>query len=316
MAMTLSARIAAIRDEAIGIKSFELVVPGLAELPDWTPGAHIDTYLGPDTVRQYSLCGERRARDRYLIAVKREPASRGGSIAWHARRPGEAITIGMPRNNFALAERASLHVLVAGGIGITPLLSMARHLHATGAAYELHYFARSAQHAAFHAVLAELPPVHFHLGVEPAAMRPYVERVLPARAGDAHLYLCGPRPFMDLVQAHAACAWPSGSVHVEHFTAPAQPPDGAERAFRIRIASTGQELAVPADRTVVDVLAAHGIAIETSCRQGVCGTCITGVLEGVPDHRDEVLGDAARREGKLFTPTVSLSLSHIQVLAV
>ena len=314
---TLTVRIKHIEQQALDVKSFLLVSTDDQPLPAFSAGSHIDVHIGNGITRQYSLCNGPDERDAYLIAVKREPASRGGSARMHEMQEGDVLTIGAPRNNFALDASASHHVLLAGGIGITPLLSMARQLQADHASFELHYFARSEQHAAFRNLLsaAELSShVRFHHGLQPDAMQRHLQDFLASRPGGAHLYLCGPRPFMDMVTTCAAAAWPAGTVHLEYFAAAPEDSAGPQDAFRIHLARSGESYEVPQGKSIISILAAHGHALETSCEQGVCGTCLTTVLEGVPDHRDVFLSDAEKAACNKILPCVSRAKSPLLVL--
>ena len=314
----LTVRIARVRDEALEIQSFELVRADGGALPPFTPGSHIDVHIGRGLVRQYSLCNRPDQTGSYLIAVKKEPESRGGSRAMHERmKEGSELAISNPRSNFALVAGAGRHLLVAGGIGITPLLSMARHLLAAGASFELQYFSRSIQHAAFHDLLSAPEfrgKVAFHYALEPEAVRAYLRKLLWRRTDGSHLYLCGPRPFMDLVETTAAATWPPDAVHLEYFTADPASLAGPRDTFKVRLARAGGEYAVPADQSIVQALAANGVIVETSCEQGVCGTCLTGVLQGTPDHRDVFLTDAEKKAGDKIMPCVSRAMSDTLVL--
>jgi vanillate O-demethylase ferredoxin subunit len=292
--VTLLVRVERIRSETAEVRSFELVAPDGRPLPPYTAGSHIDVHPAPGLTRQYSLCDAPGAGARYLIAVKREPDSRGGSRAMHELKEGQALEIGAPRNNFALAAAASHHLLIAGGIGVTPLLSMAQHLDGLGASFDLHYFTRSAEHAAFRDVLSELRG-KFHYALDVERVRARLRELLSQRRDGAHLYLCGPRPFMDLVEAAAAPAWPREAVHLEHFSADPRALGGTRDAFDIVLASSGARYTVAADKSIVQVLSEHGVEVPVSCEQGVCGTCLTRVLEGEPDHRDVFLTDEERR---------------------
>jgi ferredoxin-NADP reductase len=213
---TMLVHVNKIVDEAIDIKSFELVSADGQLLPSFTPGSHIDVHIANDIIRQYSLCNGPDNTHSYLIAVKKEAASRGGSLAMHEKiKVGDTLFIGMPRNNFSLIPQAKRHVLLGGGIGITPLLSMARHLLAAGADFELHYFSRSVKHTAFHEVFSGLEfkgKVVFHHALEADAVRACLRELLGSWPEGAHLYLCGPRFFMDQVEAAATAAWPAQAV--------------------------------------------------------------------------------------------------------
>ncbi|HEX9396464.1 MAG TPA: PDR/VanB family oxidoreductase [Burkholderiales bacterium] len=313
-------RVAQIQREATDILSFELAPSDGRPLPPYAPGAHIDVHLAPDLIRQYSLCDAPDSSDKYRIAVKREEKSRGGSRAMHETvQIGAKLEIGEPRNNFPLAASASRHLLVAGGIGVTPLLSMAQHLWRRQTPFELQYFTRSREHAAFHTLLssAELrDKVRFHYGYEAEQVRDCLHNLLRRQPDGTHLYVCGPRPFMDLVESTATPALPRGSVHLEYFSADPASLSGPREAFEIAVASTGSCYRVPADKSIVQVLAENGIDIPVSCEQGVCGTCLTGVVDGVPDHRDVFLTDEERRAGKRMllcvsrarTPRITLAL--------
>ena len=311
----LKAKVVAIRDEAIDIKSFEFASASGEPLPPFMPGSHIDVHVAPGLVRQYSLCNGPCDTDQYRIAVKREADSRGGSSHLHeALRVGDAIEIGEPRNNFGLKPRRGPVMLVGGGIGVTPLLSMALHLLDEGAEFSLHCFTRSIAHTAFHALLSErrfLGKVDFHYATEPDAVRAYLRRLLWHRPENAELYLCGPRPFMDLVESTAAATWPPESVHLEYFQADSAALSGPRETFTIRLARSGGEHVVGPDQTIAGVLRDAGVAIETSCEQGVCGTCLTGVLSGVPDHRDVFLTDEERAAGDKIMCCVSRARSEV-----
>lgn len=307
-----------VREEALEVRSFELAEADGAELPAFTPGSHIDVAVEPGLVRQYSLCNGALDTGRYFIAVKKEPASRGGSRAMHERvKQGKVLKISAPRNHFALAPGASHHLLLAGGIGITPLFSMARHLQSLGASFELLYFSRSIQHTAFHEALSApqfADKVAFHYALEPEAVRAYLRKLLRHRRDGAHLYLCGPRPFMDLVEQTAAPTWPPEAVHLEYFSADPASLAGPRETFRVRLARSGGEYEIAAGSTIVEALAARGFQIVTSCEQGVCGTCLTGLLEGVPEHRDVFLTDEEREAGDKIMPCVSRAKSDLLVL--
>ena len=315
---TLTVQVRNIQDEAIDIKSFELVSADGAPLPAFVAGSHIDVFIGEGLIRQYSLCNGPGPTASYLIAVKNEAASRGGSRAMHERiKIGDVLQISAPRNNFALTSAAKRHVLVGGGIGITPLLSMARHLLAEGADFEINYFSRSIKHTAFHALLSSPEfsgKVAFHYAIEPGAIKAYLRNLLWERPADAHLYLCGPGPFMDQVQDTAAATWPPQAIHLEYFAADPAALAGPQDAFEVTLARSGGTYTIPEGRSIVEVLAKHGIQIDVSCEQGVCGTCLTGVLEGTPDHKDVYLDDAEKKACDKMTPCVSRSLSPKLVL--
>ncbi|RQO36413.1 oxidoreductase [Herminiimonas sp. KBW02] len=314
----LSVRVNKITQEACDIKSFELLSASGEALPAFAPGAHIDVRLGEGVIRQYSLCNGPDETDRYLIAVKKETASRGGSLAMHERiREGDLITISSPRNHFPLEQSGGPYLLLAAGIGVTPILAMARHLLAADARFELHYFTRSIAHTAFQALLSGAGfagHVQFHYGLEPDGLRAYLEQLLSVYPKNSALYLCGPRVFMDLVESAAAASWPPEAVHLEYFNAEPQSRDAEHVSFEVRLERSGGTYLIPPDMTIVEVLAQHGIHIETSCEQGVCGTCLTAVLEGIPDHKDVYLTAAEKKSCDKIMPCVSRAKSGLLVL--
>jgi len=296
--------------EAAEVHGFELVDPEGRELPPFTAGAHVDVEIAPELVRQYSLCNDPRRRDHYQIAVLREPAGRGGSVALiDGTLVGRTLKVSEPRNHFALEPSARRTVLVAGGIGVTPILCMAERLAHTGAPFELHYAARSPERAAFLArirasAFADRARIYFSEG--PQMARLDLETVLADPAPGAHLYVCGPARLIEAALATAkAKGWPSSRVHREYFAPPEGEARGLAGAFEVELASSGQVLAVPADKTLTEVLAAHGIEVATSCEQGVCGTCVTRVLEGEPDHRDYFLSAEEQAANDQMTPCCS-----------
>jgi vanillate O-demethylase ferredoxin subunit len=235
----------------------------------------------------------------------------------HELAEGDEISVSAPRNNFAIDPAARHHVLLGGGIGITPLLSMARHLQAAGASFELHYFARSEPHAAFRSLLAGSgfsDRTAFHYGLDPEALSAHLRNFLAQRADGAHLYLCGPRPFMDLIQATAAASWAPDYVHLEYFGGDAAALAGPQEEFSVKLASSGAIYAIPAGVPITEILASHGCPVDTSCEQGVCGTCLTGVIEGVPDHRDLFLTEEEQRAGDKILPCVSRAKTPLLVL--
>jgi len=311
-------RVVRIADEAQDIRSFELVDERGGPLPPFTAGAHIDLHLGAGLIRQYSLCNGPEQTGSYTVAVKHEAQSRGGSSAMHERlRVGDRIGVTGPRNNFPLAADAREHLLLAGGIGVTPLLSMARHLRAKGDVFRLEYFTRSASHTAFSDPLTSTEfaeSVTLHHGVEPADMAAYLRERLAWRPDGRHVYACGPRPFMKLVQEMAAQSYPAEAVHLEHFQADPSIDSAPRERFTIRLARCGKEMEVTEGESMVDVLTRHGIRLEVMCQQGICGTCLTGVVDGVPDHRDAYLSDAEKAANNKILLCCSRARSPMLVL--
>lgn len=313
----LTVRVARKIREAEDICSYELVNPDGRLLPAFAAGSHIDIHLPCGLVRQYSLCNSPSERHRYVIGVLRPPCSRGGAIALHdVVAEGDLISIGEPRNQFSLRP-ATRSLLFAGGIGVTPLLSMAEHLTTTQRKFELHYYARMAGRMAFVDRIRLSPfadRVLLHVGVGPERRRWQVEAALRGSLEeDTRLYVCGPIGFMDLVASTAsALGWSDDLIHRECFSAGA--PATAAGAFQVKIASSGQVLSVARHQNIVGVLAAAGIHIPVSCEQGLCGACVTRVLQGEVEHRDQFLADWERVAGDQMTPCVSRARSEVLIL--
>jgi vanillate O-demethylase ferredoxin subunit len=305
------------RQEAQDIASFELARADAAPLPAFSAGSHIDVQVPGGLTRQYSLCNDAAEQHRYRIAVLRDPASRGGSVAMHdALHEGDVLHISEPKNHFPL-HPAPRSLLFAGGIGVTPLLCMAQRLNAIGADFTLHYCTRSPERTAFQGEIAASPfaaRVKFHFDSGPPSQKLHLESILAKPDGGTQLYVCGPTGFIDyVVGAAKAHGWSAGQIHLEYFGAVPQDTAG-DTAFEVRIASSGKSYTVPAEQTVVQALQAHGIEILTSCEQGVCGTCITRVLEGEPDHRDLYFTPEEQAKNDQFTPCCSRSRSRTLVL--
>lgn len=300
--------------QAQDIVSIELVSADGAPLPPFTAGAHIDLHLGDNLIRQYSLCNAPAERNRYLLGVMRDSQSRGGSKAVHeALQEGQRLRIGVPRNNFPLHSGAHHSLLIAGGIGITPMLAMAHQLSLQGDAFTLHCCVRERARLPFQGTLAASPLV------------PYVqvhcddqERLLPERdigtpAPGKHLYVCGPSAFMDFVLNSArALGWSEEHLHWESFTPLAQ--SGA--AFTVIAARSGREVVVGAEQSIARALLQAGIDVPLSCEQGMCGTCLTSVLAGTPEHRDAYLTDAERAANDCMTLCCSRALSATLTLDI
>ena len=315
--MTLDVRVLRKTRVAEGIAAFELGRPDGTPLPAFSAGSHVDVHTPGGIVRQYSLCRDDGDRTRYRIAVLREPASRGGSAAMHEQvREGDTLTISEPRNHFPLVH-AVRTVLFAGGIGITPLLCMAQRLHAVGADFELHYCTRSRERTAFADEITASPfagRVHHHFDDGPPSQRLRLEHALGAPDAQTHVYVCGPGGFMDhVVKGAQAAGWRPAQIHTEYFAAAPQD-TGGDKAFQVKIASTGAVHDIPATETVVHALRRHGVEILTSCEQGVCGTCITRVLDGECDHRDLYFTDEEKARHDQFTPCCSRAKSPLLVL--
>ena len=308
----LAVRVCEVRHAAIDVLSLVLASLDGGPLPACTAGAHIDVALPNGMLRQYSLCHTGPALRLYEIAILLDRDGRGGSACAHRDiRPGDTLQISPPRNLFPLLP-AGRPVLFAGGIGITPILAMAGALHAAGRDFELHYCSRSPERAAYRDTLARAayaPQLRLYHDSTPEAGRLDAEAVLRRAGANAHLYVCGPAGFIRHVCGAARQAgWDESRVHFEHFAAPAQPAVAAG-GFELILARRGQRVPVGPTETAAQALLAHGVALNLSCEQGVCGACLLPVLDGLPDHRDVFLSPAERDAGRCFTPCCSRALS-------
>ncbi len=303
--------------EAEDIVSFELVSADERPLPPFSAGAHLDVQIRPGLIRQYSLCNAPTEAHRYLIAVLRDPRSRGGSVSIQDEvGEGAVLRISAPKNHFALVP-AKRTLLFAGGIGVTPILCMAERLAHIDADFEMHYCARSPGRTAFverirNSGMAGRVRFHFDDGAPGDGLD--LPALLAGPGPDLHLYVCGPSGFIDYVMNTAkGLGWQAGQLHLEYFAGALQDsPDDA--GFEIKIASSGKVLSVGAGQTVISALAEHGIEVPVSCEQGLCGTCITGVLDGIPEHRDMYFSDAEKSRNDQFTPCCSRACSKMLVL--
>ena len=294
----LRARVQSVHQEALGIRSYELAPVNAAGFPPFAAGAHIDVKVPNGISRNYSLCNPPGESHRYLIAVKREDAGRGGSISLYDNvRGGDVLDISTPRNLFPLAADARRHVLIAGGIGITPILAMAHELRARGADFSLYFCTRSPELTPFHELLSGpdfAGRVVFHHDQGEAARALPLAPITAGRQEGTHLYCCGPRPLMDAVRG-ATLSWPAGTVHFEDFGGTPVEAKSGDRPFRILIKSTDKVFEVPVGRTILQVLLDNGFDVPSSCESGTCGTCMTSLLAGVADHRDFVLDEVEGR---------------------
>jgi vanillate O-demethylase ferredoxin subunit len=313
----ITVKVARKKQEALDIASFELARPDGAPLPAFSAGSHIDVQVPGGLTRQYSLCNDAGENHRYRIAVLRDAKSRGGSVGMHdAVQEGDTLQISEPRNHFPLVH-AQRTVLLAGGIGVTPLLCMAQRLQAIGSAFEMHYCTRSEGRTAFCDEIrasAFAAKVHFHFDDGPREQALNLPAVLGAPDPGVHVYICGPAGFINFVlQTAQGMGWPGDQLHLEYFSAAPQD-TSADRAFTVKLASSGKLVPVAADQTVVQALQAQGVEILTSCEQGVCGTCITRVLEGECDHRDMYFTDEEKAKHDQFTPCCSRAKTDVLVL--
>ncbi|TXM72677.1 oxidoreductase [Methylobacterium sp. WL12] len=301
--MIMKLKVASARPTTPAVLHLRLVHPQRPELPAWDPGAHVDLRLPDGRVRQYSLCGDPADRTAYEIAVKREDAGRGGSAWAHENLlPGAVAHVSAPRNNFPLVDVASEHIFVAGGIGVTPFVAMARQLATDGRRFVLHDCAPSPEQAPLLNELRAVCGRHLREWFTSEGRRFEPAEIGPPRDG-THVYACGPQRLLDVVRAAlSAAGWPDAQIHSEVFQATLDENFKPE-PFDATIASTGAVLHVPADRSLLQVLRDHGLATASSCELGVCGTCTCGYRDGVVIHRDVVLPVASRQDR--MTPCVS-----------
>lgn len=316
--MLVRCEVVRIAEEARDVKSFVLRAVDGGLFPAVEPGAHVDVQTPSGPMRPYSICQADADGRTLTIAVKREIQSRGGSQAMHERVvEGDIVAVGAPRNNFALDSGSCEAVLLGAGIGITPLYSMAQRLKVAGRPFVLDYFGRSREEMAFLGVLEAgplAPHLVSHVGLARDEIVARVAERLNARRDDAELYVCGPAGFMEMVTEQARGLWPDEAVHLERFHAEIPVEAGEDLAFQVHLARTGLTVTVLPGQSISGALSAHGIDVELSCEQGVCGTCVTGLLEGVPDHRDMFLSDAEQAADTQITLCVSRALSPRLVL--
>ncbi len=314
----INVRVEKITQEAEGVRSFVLAKKGLFKRPDYTPGAHIDVHCGEGIIRQYSLCGDPSDKRRLMIAVRQVHPSRGGSeLMHHNVAEGDLMEIGAPRNKFPLDETASHSVMLAGGIGITPIIAMTDRLHVLGRSFELHYFSRAPEHTAFRARLAQgdyADRVSFHEGLDIQETGQTLDNILAQPVARGQVYICGPAPFMDRAEAAARPHWPADAINLERFAAKPALAGTPTEPFMVELARRGISLKVGANETILEVLEAHDIDAAFSCEQGVCGTCVTDVLSGTPQHRDSFLTPKQRSSGKMMCLCVSRAQGGTLVL--
>lgn len=307
---TWRVRVHSITRLAEGVHGIVLETPDGSALPPAPAGAHVDLMLRPGLLRSYSVVSQ--SGNRCEVAVALAPCSRGGSRHVHETlRVGQAIDIGAPRNLFPLVEDAPASLLVAGGIGITPLWAMVQRLERLGRPWHLLYAARSRGHAAYLGPIESLAArsacgrLETHFDEEHGGRPPLLAPRLDAASPGTHAYACGPAPMLAAFE-QATAGWPADRVHLERFAPAATPaPTGS---FRVALARSGWQFDVPADRSILDVLLDHGIDAPYGCMQGACGMCETPVLEGRPDHRDTLLSDDVKAAGRSLL--ICCSRSH------
>jgi len=309
MSATLQVRVADKQLAAEGIATFDLAAVDGTPLPGFEAGAHIDVHLPGGPVRQYSLYQLPDERRLYRIGVLRDPASRGGSRQLvETVRTGDVLTVSSPRNHFALHAGSGQALLFAGGIGITPILCMAEQLLGEGRDFALHYCGRSLERMAFVERLRRpdlAPRARLHADDGPAEQQLDMRAAIGAPAPERHLYVCGPGGFMAAVLDTArALGWSEANLHSEYFAA--QPVDHvADGRFELELRRTGRTVLVEAGMSAAQSLLDAGVPLALSCEQGVCGTCLTRVLGGEPEHRDMYLTEEERARNDCFLPCCS-----------
>jgi len=293
----IEVRLTAIRFAARDTAMFEFRSVDGAPLPAYQPGAHIDLHLPSGHVRNYSLTVAEPEPSTYTLGIKRDPASRGGSRYIHDElHVGTVLKISAPRNNFRLHEEAAHTVLIAGGIGITPIWCMVQRLNALGRAWQLHYACRSRPDMAFREELQRMPQATLHFDDESGGQFLDVAAIVKQAPADAHLYCCGPAPMLKAFEA-ATAGLPSARVHVEYFTAKEIAP-ARQGGFTVELARSGGEYFIPEGETILNILLDAGVDVDYSCELGICGACEQRVISGIPEHRDSILSEEEQAENK------------------
>jgi ferredoxin-NADP reductase len=303
---TFRARLAAIEDLSDEVRSFRFEALTGAPFADATPGAHVDVHLGDGLIKQYSLWTWDSDGMSGTVAVKREDDGKGGSKAMHALTVGREVDLAGPRNNFPLDESAPHSILLAGGIGATPIYAMAARLAEKGASVEVYYMARSRDHAAFQEKFEAL-------GLGDAVRCRHddtdgfldLDAVMREAKPGSHVYICGPGAMLDAALAAGERHLPKEQVHFERFSADPKMLAAPGDTFIVELAQSGQSFEIPADKTILEVFQANAVPADFGCSEGVCGTCITDVLEGEIDHRDQILTDDERADGDIMCICVS-----------
>lgn len=299
----------AVADEVVALT---LAHPEHRRLPDWTPGAHIDLILPNGLTRQYSLCGSRWDANTYRIGVLRDPSGRGGSAFIHdTLTVGDTVAVGGPRNNFTLVP-ATKYLFIAGGIGITPMLSMLAQADLLECDWRLEYLGRSRATMAF---TEDLTGYGDRVSIRPDDEGGVsdVAAMLASIDDDTVVFCCGPTRLLDAV-GRCCADWRPGRLRIERFVPKAQTNTVRDNAFEIELRRSRRWVTVAPRQSVLEALRGTGTSVLSSCGQGVCGTCETTVLDGLPDHRDSILDDAEREAGDCMFICVSRSLSDRLVL--
>jgi ferredoxin-NADP reductase len=290
----IEVRLTEIETVARDTNVYTLRRPDAARLPPYKPGAHIDIHLPNGLIRQFSLLNPAADPESYVVAIKLDAASRGGSrYIFDDLRVGHTLKISAPRNNFPLVESAEHVILFAGGIGITPIWCMAQQLAAQNRSWELYYSCRSRADMAFLATLEKLGPERVHLHLDDEANGKFLDLAdaIGKASANAHFYCCGPNPMLAAFEA-AAAARPRPNVHVEYFTPKAEA--ATTGGFWVELARSGEEYYIPEGKKILEVLYEAGVDVDYSCELGICGECVTRVISGIPEHRDSVLSEEER----------------------
>ncbi|KZN15320.1 PDR/VanB family oxidoreductase [Marinomonas sp. TW1] len=300
--------------ETPNIASFELVREDGEKMPAFETGSHVDVHIAEGLIRQYSLINHPNSDEFYKIAVLNDDQSRGGSVALHNHvQIGDKIRISEPRNLFPLNVKSEKVMLFAGGIGITPIMSMAIELNNLGVDFELHYHTRSKADTAFYEQLSHCSfasKVFFYCDNTKEESHDAVNKALSSFTDNTHLYTCGPVGYMDYIFDSArANSWKEENLHKEVFKAEPKASESGDQAFKLILSRSGLEIDVAADQTALEAIDAAGVTVDVSCEMGICGACLTKVTAGVPDHRDDFLSDDEKSKNDQFTPCCSRAIS-------
>ena len=310
---TSEMRLTAIIYGGEGTNLFEFRTLDSTDVPPFTAGAHVDVNLPNGTIRQYSIASAQTDRTRYLLGVKLEEKGRGGSRFLHEQvRVGSVLKIGLPRNHFPLNEQAATSILIAGGIGITPMLCMTERLRSLARPFQLHYAVRTRSEALLGHVDEDDERVHLHIDAEQDGRLLDIAAVVAAAPADAELYCCGPAPMLAAFE-EACASRPSAHVHIERFTAEANVA-AADGSYTVELAKSKRTITVQPGQTLLQALQDAGLTVKVSCEQGICGTCETRVLAGTPDHRDMILSDEEKASNATMMVCCSGSLGPTLVL--
>jgi ferredoxin-NADP reductase len=312
--VALDLRVVATEEIADDVVKLSLERRDRGSLPDWTPGSHVDLQLGTELVRQYSLCGEAGQSELWQVAVLREPESRGGSTFAHdSLTVGDDVAVRGPRNQFALVEGADEYIFIAGGIGITPLLSMIDRVDAWGKKWTLHYSGRRRSTMAFVDGLRKRYGDKVQVYSTAESERIDLERVLGDPQSASLVYCCGPERLIAAVESEMT-SWPAQALHVERFSPRTLEPPLRDTAFEVELSRSRLVLTVPPEKSILQVVQAAGVQVLSSCTEGTCGTCETNIVSGVPEHRDSILTDAERADSPSMFICVSRACSSRLIL--